>query len=128
MTTCFFTNICELFQCFCEAQRYTASCGDRVDIRIGCTFFLLKSRQVSVSTLLLSLPWLAPTIFRHFRHKNNHLVSTTLSRPYCTLAPKNAESYGNRRSNHLPKTNANPHFANSRPNPSKHTPPSITKT
>ena len=47
MTTCFFTYICELFECFCETQRYTALCDDRANAHIrlffekqaGCRFY-----------------------------------------------------------------------------------------
>ena len=110
-------------------------------------FFFLRSKLVAVLTLLISQPHMVSTIFRHFWHRKKHLVSTTFTLPYYTPALKNAESHENMRSNPrtywliktqiyttinknpLPaKTNANPRSGNSRPNPSKHTPPSTTKT
>ena len=99
MTTCFFTHTCELFKCFIETQRYTASCGDRVNIHIGCASFFLRSRLVAGLTQLISQFFMASTIFVHFRHKKKHLLSTNFTLPYYIPAPKNAESNENRRSN-----------------------------
>ena len=44
MTTCFFTHTCELFKCFIETQKYTASCRDRVNIHIECTSFFFEKQ------------------------------------------------------------------------------------
>ena len=45
-----------------------------------------------IYVLLISQPLMTSTIFRHFRHKNKHLVSTTFTLPYYIPAPQNAES------------------------------------
>ena len=41
-------------ECFCKTQRYTASCGDRVNIHVGCTFFFEKQAGCCFDTTNLS--------------------------------------------------------------------------
>ena len=122
MTTCFFTYTCELFECFCETQRYTASRDDRVNRHIECTIFfvfVLRCRLVAVLTLLISQPPMASTIFRHFRHNKKHLVSTPFTLSYYTPSPKNAESHENRRSNPRAYTPIKTHIYSKSPFPTK---------
>ena len=62
-------------------------------------YFFMRSRLVAILTLLISQHPIASTIFRQFRYKKKHLVSTTLTLLYCTPAPKNSESHKNRKRN-----------------------------
>ena len=59
----------------------------------------MRSRLVAILTLLISQHPIASTIFRQFRYKKKHLVSTILTLLYCTPAPKNSESHKNRKRN-----------------------------
>ena len=92
--------ICELFECFCETQRYTASCGDRVNTHIGTRWMNFFGGKQAGSwfdtTNLTNLLW--PPLSLH-RHKKKCLVSTTFILLYYTTAPNNVKWNEKRRSN-----------------------------
>ena len=89
-------------------------------VMIGLTYtmdanlsFFLISMVVAISTLLISRPLMACSIFTHFWQKKKHLVFTTFGPSYHTMVPKNLESHKNIRSKNQAYTTIKTHISTS---------------